>query len=108
LIHLLPSTSLLSLLSWFSFSVEAVLIFVTPTMGAGKEAYHPLSPHVKYPKCPLVITLLGSGLLHKSGLPNRLQIGHLLTTHMSRIPNTLNLTLSMEAMAVGAPLLDFL
>jgi hypothetical protein len=50
LIQLLPSTSPISLLSWFCFPMEVVLIFVTPTMRAGKEAYHPLFPHVQCPK----------------------------------------------------------
>jgi hypothetical protein len=27
--------------------MEAILIFVLTTVVAGKEAYHPLSPHVK-------------------------------------------------------------
>jgi hypothetical protein len=30
--------------------MEAILIFVLTTMVAGKEAYHPLSPHVQCPK----------------------------------------------------------
>jgi hypothetical protein len=39
-----------SLLSWFSSPMEAILIFVLATVVAGKEAYHPLSPHVQCPK----------------------------------------------------------
>jgi hypothetical protein len=39
-----------SLLSWFSSPMEAILIFVLTTVVAGKEAYHPLSPHVQSPK----------------------------------------------------------
>jgi hypothetical protein len=39
-----------SLLSWFSSPMEAILIFILVTMVAGKEAYHPLSPHVQSPK----------------------------------------------------------
>jgi hypothetical protein len=50
LIQLLPSTSPLSLLSWFSSPMEAILFFVLFTVVAGKEAYHPLSPHVQCPK----------------------------------------------------------
>jgi hypothetical protein len=30
--------------------MEAILIFVLATVVAEKEAYHPLSPHVQYPK----------------------------------------------------------
>jgi hypothetical protein len=30
--------------------MEVILIFVLTTMVAGKETYHPLSPHVQYPK----------------------------------------------------------
>jgi hypothetical protein len=36
----------------------------------------------------LVITLKVGGLLHLFEPPKRLQIGHLLTAHMRRIPNT--------------------
>jgi hypothetical protein len=39
-----------SLLSRFSSPMEVILIFVTPTMGAGKAGYHPLFPHVQCPK----------------------------------------------------------
>jgi hypothetical protein len=39
-----------SLLSWFSSLMEAILIFVLATVVARKEAYHPLSPYVQYPK----------------------------------------------------------
>jgi hypothetical protein len=39
---------------------------------AGKEACHPLSPHVQSPKWPLVITLKVSGLLHLFGPPEML------------------------------------
>jgi hypothetical protein len=39
-----------SLFSWFSSPMEAILIFVLATVVAGKEAYHPLSPHVQSPK----------------------------------------------------------
>jgi hypothetical protein len=39
-----------SLLSWFSSPMEAILIFVLTTVVAGKEGYHPLSPHVQCPK----------------------------------------------------------
>jgi hypothetical protein len=31
-----------SILSWFSSSMEAILIFVLTTVVAGKETYHPL------------------------------------------------------------------
>jgi hypothetical protein len=30
--------------------MEAILIFILTTVVAGKEAYHPLSPHVQCPK----------------------------------------------------------
>jgi hypothetical protein len=30
-----------------SSPMEDILIFVLPNMGAGKEGYHPLSPHVQ-------------------------------------------------------------
>jgi hypothetical protein len=30
--------------------MEAILIFVLATVVAGKEAYHPLPPHVQSPK----------------------------------------------------------
>jgi hypothetical protein len=49
--------------------MEAILIFVLTTVVAGKEAYHPLSPHVQCPKWPLVITLKVGGLLHLFGPP---------------------------------------
>jgi hypothetical protein len=39
-----------SLLSWFSSPMEAILFFVLATVVARKEAYHPLSLHVQYPK----------------------------------------------------------
>jgi hypothetical protein len=39
-----------SLLSWFSSPMEAILIFIFTTVVAGKEAYHPLSPHMQCPK----------------------------------------------------------
>jgi hypothetical protein len=35
-----------------------------------------------------VITLKVDGLWYLVGSPERLQMGHLLTTHMSRIPNS--------------------
>jgi hypothetical protein len=68
--------------AWFSFFLQLLLfifslgfllqwrlswIFVTPTVGAGKEAYHPLFLYVQCPKWPLVITLKVSGLFNCLG-----------------------------------------
>jgi hypothetical protein len=39
-----------SFLSWFSSPMEAIMIFILATVVAGKEGYHPLPPHMQYPK----------------------------------------------------------
>jgi hypothetical protein len=46
----LASSFNFSSFSWFCSPMEAILIFITPTMGVGKEGYHPLSPHVQCSK----------------------------------------------------------
>ena len=79
----------LSLLSWFSSPMEAVPDYRhLPLWWLDGRLNIPL-PSCTMPKMTLGHNPKVGGLLHLLGPPRRLQIGHLLTAHMRRIPNKL-------------------